>query len=517
MIQSIDRAIRVLTALQGQRRMSLSEIAARLELAPSTTHGIVRSLVEHGMVVQERGSSRYQLGPAVLRLGNVYLDTLELRSKAIPWAEDLARRTGLAVRIGVLLIDDVVIIHHEPRPDGSRQMPEVGIVIPAHASALGKAMLAFLPDEEKRVLTAESLRSMTGETITAPDALRNQLDEVRVGGLAVEAGRGGARRELPGWPGVRLVRRVGRRDRRRDPVQRRRLPARGARRRPRSGAGRVPRARLALVAAAAHAPRRCRWLNRGLAGASRAPAGSRARRSRTCASPRTSRSWRSAPGSRRRPTPSPPRRGSSARTPTTRGCSRTPTSTSSTSARHTGSHFPMAVAAMKAGKHVLCEKPIGVDATQARQLADLAETARRLPHGSHVDEVQPDDPRAPDDDRGGRHWRGPLDPGGVRLPGPPTTRPAGSGSPSRAAARFSTSASTRSRWPSCSMGVPDHDLGRRRRQAGRRRRPRHGHARRQRRHLTAGHLDRARVTPSATVAGTRASSSSTSASGWRTP
>jgi len=93
-IQSVDRAIRVLTALQGARRMSLSELSARLDLAPSTTHGIVRTLVEHGMVVQERGSSRYQLGPAVLRLGNVYLDTLELRSKAIPWAEDLARRSG---------------------------------------------------------------------------------------------------------------------------------------------------------------------------------------------------------------------------------------------------------------------------------------------------------------------------------------------------------------------------------------------------------------------------------------
>jgi len=185
-IQSVDRAIRVLTALQGARRMSLSELAARLELAPSTTHGIVRSLVEHGMVVQERGSSRYQLGPAVLRLGNVYLDTLELRSKAIPWAEDLARRTGLAVRTGVLLIDDVVIIHHEPRPDGSRQMPEVGIVIPVHASALGKAMLAFLPEDEKRILTSEDLRSMTGETITSPADLREQLDEVRSGGVAVE-------------------------------------------------------------------------------------------------------------------------------------------------------------------------------------------------------------------------------------------------------------------------------------------------------------------------------------------
>src|SRR3954447_26258288 len=166
--------------------MSLSELAARLELAPSTTHGIVRTLVEHGMVVQERGSSRYQLGPAVLRLGNVYLDTLELRSRTIPWAEDLARRTGLSVRTGVLLIDDVVIIHHEPRPDGSRQMPEVGIVIPVHASALGKAMLAFLPEDEKRVLTSGELRGMTGETVPSPDLLRDQLDQVRSSGVATE-------------------------------------------------------------------------------------------------------------------------------------------------------------------------------------------------------------------------------------------------------------------------------------------------------------------------------------------
>ena len=222
MIQSVDRAIRVLTALQGARRMSLSELAARLELAPSTTHGIVRSLVEHGMVVQERGSSRYQLGPAVLRLGNVYLDTLELRSQAIPWAEDLARRTGLAVRTGVLLIDDVVIIHHEPRPDGSRQMPEVGIVIPVHASALGKAMLAFLPDDEKRVLTSDDLRSMTGETITVGRPARRPARRGPHQRGRRRAGRGRARRELAGQPGLRLLRRGRRRHRRRHPVDGRR-------------------------------------------------------------------------------------------------------------------------------------------------------------------------------------------------------------------------------------------------------------------------------------------------------
>jgi DNA-binding IclR family transcriptional regulator len=122
----------------------------------------------------------------VLRLGNVYLDTLELRSKAIPWAEDLARRSGCAVRTGVLVLDDVVIIHHEPRPDGSRQMPEVGIVIPAHSSALGKAILAFDEEAASRMLASAPLRSMTGDTITSPDELKTQLAEIGSSGLAYE-------------------------------------------------------------------------------------------------------------------------------------------------------------------------------------------------------------------------------------------------------------------------------------------------------------------------------------------
>ena len=95
MIQAVDRALRILTVLQGARRMSLGEIATRLDLAPSTVHGIIRTLLAHGMVAQERDSQRYRLGPATLRLGNVYLDTLELRSRVSSWADDLARRTGL--------------------------------------------------------------------------------------------------------------------------------------------------------------------------------------------------------------------------------------------------------------------------------------------------------------------------------------------------------------------------------------------------------------------------------------
>jgi DNA-binding IclR family transcriptional regulator len=187
-IQSVDRAVRILTALQGARRMGLGELAAQLELAPSTVHGIVRTLLAHGMIAQERDSGRYRLGPATLRLGNVYLDTLELRARALPWAEDLARRTGMAVRTAVLLAGpasgEVVAVVHEPRPDGSRQMTEVGIVIPAHASALGKVLLAF---ESAEPADSGVLRSMTGETITDPARLRTELAGVLRSGIATEA------------------------------------------------------------------------------------------------------------------------------------------------------------------------------------------------------------------------------------------------------------------------------------------------------------------------------------------
>jgi DNA-binding IclR family transcriptional regulator len=184
LIQSVDRSVRILLALQAARRLSLSDLAARIDLPNSTVHGILRTLAVHGMVEQEPGSSRYMLGPAVLRLSSVYLDSLEFRSRALKWAEELARRTGASVRAGVLLLDDVIVVHHEPRPDGSRQMPEVGFVVPAHASALGKALLAF--QATSREDRPSRLRSMTGETIVDPSLLAEHLEEIARSGVATE-------------------------------------------------------------------------------------------------------------------------------------------------------------------------------------------------------------------------------------------------------------------------------------------------------------------------------------------
>src|SRR5215211_2421937 len=142
-IQSVDRAARILKALgSGPRRLGVSQLG----LSRPTVHGLLQTLAAHGFVEQDRDSDKYQLGAGLLHLGNSYLDLNELRARSLVHAELLANRTRAAVRVGVLHGASVTVVHHVFRPDAAFQVLEVGAQLPAHASALGKAMLAYAPE-----------------------------------------------------------------------------------------------------------------------------------------------------------------------------------------------------------------------------------------------------------------------------------------------------------------------------------------------------------------------------------
>jgi len=185
-IQSVDRAARILKVLaSGPRRLGVSEIADRLGLTRPTVHGLLQTLQVHGFVEQDRDSDKYQLGAGLLQLGNSYLDLNELRARALVHAERLATRADAAVRVGVMHGANVVVVHHVFRPDTTLQILEVGAELPLHASALGKAMLAFLPADSVADLLAEPLPKLTSRTLS-PRGLREQLQEVRERGYARE-------------------------------------------------------------------------------------------------------------------------------------------------------------------------------------------------------------------------------------------------------------------------------------------------------------------------------------------
>ncbi len=178
-IQSVDRAARILKVLaSGPRRLGVSELADRLDMTRPTVHGLLQTLQAHGLVEQDRDSDKYQLGAGLLQLGVSYLDLNELRGRSIVHAERLAARTDAAVRVGVLHGASAVVVHHVFRPDSSLQILEVGAQLPAHASALGKAILAYRPAAAIDELLAGELPRLTARTLS-PRSLRADLQATR--------------------------------------------------------------------------------------------------------------------------------------------------------------------------------------------------------------------------------------------------------------------------------------------------------------------------------------------------
>lgn len=186
-VQSIERAAAILRLLaRGTGKLSVGEIASSLELAKATAHGILRTLQGVGFVEQDRTTGKYQLGAALLHLGTSYLDVNELRSRAINWADALAARSGEAVRIGSPLDGKVLVVHHVFRPDDMLQTLDVGALLPLHATALGKVLLAYDADLVAGLRRATP-ESFTRRTIVGPAALSRELSQVRDAGWAVES------------------------------------------------------------------------------------------------------------------------------------------------------------------------------------------------------------------------------------------------------------------------------------------------------------------------------------------
>jgi DNA-binding IclR family transcriptional regulator len=187
-IQSIERAAAILRLLSGRtRRLGVVDLAGELGLPKGTVHGLLRTLQHVGFVEQDEETGKYQLGAALLHMGSSYLDGNELRTRALNWSDSLATRTNESVRIGTLHEGQVLIVHHVFRPDDSLQTLDVGALLPAHASALGKILLAHHAYAAAE-LARHGLESFTPATITDPEALERELERVRKRGWAADIG-----------------------------------------------------------------------------------------------------------------------------------------------------------------------------------------------------------------------------------------------------------------------------------------------------------------------------------------
>jgi len=186
----LERGLAILGCFTPERPvLGIADIADDLGLSRSTTHRYVITLVALGYL--EQGASRkYRLGLRVTDLGMSALNSTGLREHAHPYLEELRQRTSYTVNLAVL--DGEEILYVDRARSFRRGQSKIdlnlhpGSRLPAYCTAMGKLLLAHLPDDQQRDLLGSMKLTKRGpNTITSKKALRDELDEVLDAGFAV--------------------------------------------------------------------------------------------------------------------------------------------------------------------------------------------------------------------------------------------------------------------------------------------------------------------------------------------
>jgi DNA-binding IclR family transcriptional regulator len=186
-IQAVDRAADLLKAVAHSRRpLSVGELAAATGLNRSTAWRLLATLDRHGLVERDPATQRYSVGYAVLQMAAAG-DYDALVRRARPVLERLAVRTGETASLAVAKRFNLVYVDQVEAPNV--MSPNwLGRSVPLHATSSGKAFLAWLPPEEREVLTPVRLKRYTDTTITTRRELEDELDAVRREGYSICVG-----------------------------------------------------------------------------------------------------------------------------------------------------------------------------------------------------------------------------------------------------------------------------------------------------------------------------------------
>ena len=175
-LESVDRMATVLEALEAASEQSLEQVARATGLNESTALRYLLSLSKHGYVDRADDTGLFRLGMGLYRLGAQAIEGRNILSVADPVLADLQSRFGESVNLACYQQDRVVLIRVIGRADAMRKEGKAGETDPWHATSLGKAILAALPeDEAQRILRSLTLQRFTPNTKTAPDDIAREL------------------------------------------------------------------------------------------------------------------------------------------------------------------------------------------------------------------------------------------------------------------------------------------------------------------------------------------------------
>jgi len=187
-VQSVDRTLSILELLGSEPRgLSITELSNRLELAKSTVHRLLSTLVQRGYIVQNRETERYLLGMKVVALSNLVLEGLDIRNVVRKHIETLAIRTDEVVHLCIQEQDKVIYIDKVESSHTIRMYSRIGKQALMHCTGVGKVLLSGLDKTEvDSIIERQGLPAHTETTITDRDALFQNLEQIRNQGYAMD-------------------------------------------------------------------------------------------------------------------------------------------------------------------------------------------------------------------------------------------------------------------------------------------------------------------------------------------
>lgn len=178
-LSTLERGLSVLRAFDDQHpEMRLSEVAAVTGLSPAVARRCLNTLVALGYVAQH--DRNFLLKPEVLAFGSAFHSSMHLEHVCVPPLQSLRDETGDSASMASIAGTDVLYLAHVSTNRRIRLGVNVGTRFPAHATSMGKAILAFLPEAEiEEFLANAPFEKFTEHTVTSAKAMRDRLQKVR--------------------------------------------------------------------------------------------------------------------------------------------------------------------------------------------------------------------------------------------------------------------------------------------------------------------------------------------------
>lgn len=186
-VKSADRTLLILEHFASSgTRQTLQSLHRELGIPKSSLHGLLRTLESRGWIESDDSGYRFGLGVRALLVGTSYIDSDDVVALTRDVLDRLAGDTGETIHLARLDANEVVYLATRQSVHHLRMFSRVGRRLPAHTTALGKALLASRPDDEVERLLEPPLRSLTPNTLTDLQDLREELELTRQRGFALD-------------------------------------------------------------------------------------------------------------------------------------------------------------------------------------------------------------------------------------------------------------------------------------------------------------------------------------------